>query len=390
MDDLLGGIDPGAEAADHLAVDGHPAVADHVLAGPAAGDARLGEDLLQPDAVGDLGGVALVDVVTVVEVGVPLGLAGGLEPVVRDRAGPQRGLRLRSAAGGAAGGGATLAVRPGAVTADRLDVVPAAGPAEAGAGTTGGRATATTVGTGPATRAVPVRTETTLRTTAVVTTRGIGPEIAPRTATVLTARSVGAVAALGALGGPAVPAPRTVAGPAERRTAAIIATRPVGPVTATIVPARAVGPVTALRTTRGPAPVRAARTITLSTETTTIVTARTVSAETALRTATVVPARTVGPETALRTTRGPAPVRAARTITLSTETTTIVTTRTVSTVTALRTTTVVTARTVGPETTRGPAGRAARTVALGAETTAVVTTRTVRTVTALRTTTGAP
>ena len=135
VDDLLGRVDPGAEAADHLAVDRHPAVTDHVLAGPAAGHARLGEDLLQPDAVRDLGGVALVGVVAVVEVRVPLGLAGGLEPVVLDRARPERSLRDGTAIGdGATGGGAALAGPSGPVTADRLDPVPAPGLTEAATG----------------------------------------------------------------------------------------------------------------------------------------------------------------------------------------------------------------------------------------------------------------
>src|SRR5690348_1650629 len=54
-DHLAVGVDPGAEPADRLAVDLDPASADELLAVPAAADPGLGQDLLQPDAVRDIG-----------------------------------------------------------------------------------------------------------------------------------------------------------------------------------------------------------------------------------------------------------------------------------------------------------------------------------------------
>ena len=59
------GVDPGAEPADGLPVDLDPARADEFLAVPAAADPRFGQDLLQPDAAGNVGqGVPVVIVVS--------------------------------------------------------------------------------------------------------------------------------------------------------------------------------------------------------------------------------------------------------------------------------------------------------------------------------------
>ncbi|GAA3083372.1 hypothetical protein GCM10017600_43730 [Streptosporangium carneum] len=239
MDDLLGGVDPGAETADHLAVDRHPAVTDHVLARPAAGDARLGEDLLQPDAAGNLGGVALVDVVAVVEVGVTPGLAGGLETVVLDRARPELGL-LRGAApaslSAASGRRTALAVRARPLAADRLDLVALSGPAEPRAGTAGRLAPAA-LGAEPA-AVVPARS---LRTepTAIVTTRTLGTE----PASIVPARSVGTEPAT-------VIATRTLG----TEPASIVTTRTLRTEPTTVVTTRSVGTEpTALRATVGPA-----------------------------------------------------------------------------------------------------------------------------------------
>ncbi|WP_344050243.1 hypothetical protein [Planotetraspora silvatica] len=106
MDDLLDRVDPRPEPADHLTVDRDPAVADHLLAGPAAGDAGLGEDLLQPLAARHLCGVALVDVVPVVEVRVAQRLPGRLERVVA-------GLPRPAAAGSSCRGATPCSVRLG-------------------------------------------------------------------------------------------------------------------------------------------------------------------------------------------------------------------------------------------------------------------------------------
>ncbi|GAA2827104.1 hypothetical protein GCM10020220_014730 [Nonomuraea rubra] len=115
VDDLRRRVDLGAEPPDDLAVHRDTALADHLLAGPAAGHARLGEHLLQAHAARDLGGVALVGVALGVEVAVADRLPGGLHPVV-----------LRAAV-------ARLpAATPGA-SADGLDVVAARGPGCAGA-----------------------------------------------------------------------------------------------------------------------------------------------------------------------------------------------------------------------------------------------------------------
>src|SRR3569833_477848 len=51
VDDGLLGVDTSAEPRHLLAVDGHPPGRDQVLAGAPAGPARLGEHLLQPDAL---------------------------------------------------------------------------------------------------------------------------------------------------------------------------------------------------------------------------------------------------------------------------------------------------------------------------------------------------
>ena len=50
------GVDPGAEPSDRLTVDLDPPGADEFLTVPAAADSqRVGQDLLQPNTVGDVG-----------------------------------------------------------------------------------------------------------------------------------------------------------------------------------------------------------------------------------------------------------------------------------------------------------------------------------------------
>src|SRR6202012_842971 len=84
--DLGLGVDAGPEPPDDLPVNLNPARADQLLAVPPAAHARGGEDLLQPDAAGDVGEA------------VALALVGGevvvtLEAHAAQRAEP--GLRLR-------------------------------------------------------------------------------------------------------------------------------------------------------------------------------------------------------------------------------------------------------------------------------------------------------
>src|ERR1700759_4815399 len=94
-DDLVLGIDPGAEPADGLPVDLDPPLPDQFLPVPAGADPRGGQHLLQPDAAGDIGqAVALAELIApvVVVIVVEAEIAGTHVPVTRVHAGfPARG-----------------------------------------------------------------------------------------------------------------------------------------------------------------------------------------------------------------------------------------------------------------------------------------------------------